>query len=95
MEVGLHGPCGQTVAQILVGLDITEEIECVIIQLLGGEARHASDRLSKRINVQFHAQVIRIRLILIRIFNMTNNNSRFSISDILFLIFLEFCFLKR
>ena len=67
MEVGLHGPCGQTVAQILVGLDITEEIEYVIIQLLGGEARHASARLSKRINVQFHAQVIRIILILIRI----------------------------
>ena len=87
MEVGLHGPCGQTVAQILVGLVTTEEIEYVIIQLLGGEARHASDRLSKRINVQFHAQVIRIRLILIRIFN--------KISDISFLIFLEFCFLKR
>ena len=69
MEVGLHGPCGQTAVQILVGLDITEEIEYVIIQLLGGEARHALARLSKRINVQFHVQVMRIRLILIRIFN--------------------------
>ena len=71
MEVGLHGPCGQTAVQILVGLGITEEIEYVIIQLLGGEARYVSARLSKRINVRFHAQVIMIRLILIRIFNKT------------------------
>ena len=61
MVVGLLGPFGQTVSQILVELDTTEDIEYVIIQLQGGEARHALVRLTKRINVLSHVQVIKLR----------------------------------
>ena len=61
MVVGLLGPFGQTVTQILVEPDTTEDIEYVIIQLQGGEARHAWVRLTKRINVLSHVQVIKLR----------------------------------
>ena len=58
MEVGRPGQCGQTVAQILVGLGITEEIEYVIIQLQDGAERHALARRYRKTNVVSPAQVI-------------------------------------
>ena len=61
MVVGLLGPFGQTVTQILVEPDTTEDIEYVIIQLQGGEAKHALVRQSKRISVPSHVQVTKIK----------------------------------
>ena len=58
MEVGRRGQCGQTAAQILVGLGITEEIEYVIIQLQDGEERHALAHLYRKTNAVSPVQVI-------------------------------------